>query len=83
MDVGEFWRWCWCNLRGVFSVVFLRRNGEVPYFSGESESSDSHSLLAGRWRVERGKGKSSEEEKSRELEDSIVSGFVGPFLINY
>lgn len=32
---------------------------------------------------ERGKGKSSEEEKSRELEDSIVSGFVGPFLINY
>lgn len=33
-----FWRRCWCSLRGVCDVVFVRLGDEVPCFSGESES---------------------------------------------
>ena len=68
-------------------MVFLRGDGEVPYCSGESDSSDSPEVtlgLAGRWRVERGKGKSSEEEDSRSWRILLlVDLFMGPFLVNY
>lgn len=67
-------------------MVFLRRDGEVPYFSGESDSSDSPEVtlgLAGRWRVERGKGKSSEEDSRSWRILLLVDLCMGPFLVNY
>lgn len=67
-----FGRRCWCSLRGVCDVVFVRLGGEVPCFSGESES---EGFGGGDWREGNfGKEKSSEEVLLRAVEERSSMG---------